>query len=64
LPAGPSCPQGLLHADAVDRADKLEKIALDLAQKTDQPGRQAAVSRIAFQIINCVQADILPHAAL
>ena len=50
-------PQRLLHAHAVDRAEQLEELALDLGQKADQPRRQPALHRVAFQIFDRVQAD-------
>ena len=56
-------PQGLLHAHAVDRAEQLEELALDLAQKADQPRRQPALHRVAFEIFDRVQADLLADAA-
>ena len=50
-------PQRLPHADAIDRAEQLEELLLDLAQKADQPRRQPPLHRIAFEIIDRVQAD-------
>ena len=51
--------QGLFHAHAVDGAEQLEKLPFDLAQKADQPGRHPALHRIAFEILDRVQADFL-----
>ena len=55
-------PQRLLHAHAVDRAEQLEELPLDLAQKPDQPRRQPALCWVAFQVVDRVQADRLRPA--
>ena len=57
-------PQGLLHPHAVDRAEQFEEFPLDLAEKADQPRRHAALHRVAFEILDRVQADLLVHLAL
>ena len=57
-------PQGLLHPHAVDRAEQLEELPLDLAEEADQPRRHAALHRVAFEVLDRVQADLLAELAL
>ena len=57
-------PQGLLRPDAIDRAEHLEELALDLREKADQPRRHAAARRIAVVVVDRVQADRLADQRL
>jgi hypothetical protein len=57
-------PERLLHAHPVHRAEQLEKLPLRLGQKTYKPRCQPALHRIAFEIFNRVQADLLPDLLL
>ena len=57
-------PQGLPHPHAVDRAKKLEKLPLHFAQEADQPGRHAALHRIAFEVLDGEEADRAAHLVL
>ncbi len=58
------CAQGLLHADAVDLAEQVEKFPFDGGQKADQPRSEPAVHRIALEIVDRVQTDFAAHLVL
>ena len=52
-------PQRLAGTHAVNRAEDLEKLAVDRRRKADQPGQQAAHHRPALYIEDGVQRDRL-----
>ena len=57
-------PQRFFHADAVDLAEQIEKLPLDRAQKADQPRDQPALHRVAFEVLDRVQADLAAELVL
>ncbi len=57
-------PQGLPHADAVDRADQLEELDFRLVHEADHAGRQASLLRVPFDVFDRPQADRLADFGL
>ena len=58
------CAQRFFHADAVDFAKQVEKLAFDRAQEADEARDEPALHRVAFEVLDRVQADFAAELVL